>query len=518
MRQQLMETFNEVYVLDLHGNAKKKERTPDGGPDENVFDIQQGVAIDLFVKEPGKEGLARVQHAHLWGTRETKYAWLMEHNLRDTTWSDLAPSSPFYLFAPQDVDLLAEYERGWKVTDVLPLNSVGIVTARDHLTIHWTAQEVLNTVKDFVETSPEEARKKFQLGKDVRDWKVSLAQEDIRAHGVKGDLGAPILYRPFDRRYTYYTGRTRGFICMPRPEVMHHMLAGENVGLITVRQVAEGIFNHALVSRNIAESRTTLSNKGISYLFPLYLYPNAEGGPNKQADMAGLSPWPEGKDRRRPNLSPAFVAELERRLGLAFVPDGGGDLEKTFGPEDVLHYIYAVFHSSSYRERYAEFLKIDFPRVSLTSDAELFRALAHKGAELVALHLLESPAVHHHVTRYPIPGDNVIEPGHPRYLAPGEPEPGTGKPLTIGRVYISKDNPKTGKRGQYIEGVPPEAWEFQVGGYQICEKWLKDRRGRTLTNADLDHYECVVVALEETIRLMAEIDEAIEKHGGWPLS
>ena len=218
-----------------------------------------------------------------------------------------------------------------------------------------------------------------------------------------------------------------------------------------------------------------------------------------------------------PNLNPDFVSELERRLGLLFVPDGEGDLSKTFGPEDVFHYMYAVFHSPIYRERYVEFLKIDFPRIPVTANVKLVRALVEKGGQLVSLHLLESLVLNVTMTNYPVKGDNVVEPGYPRYVAPGEPEPGTGKLLGPGRVYIGKDDAKTGKRGQYFEGVPSEVWEHHVGGYQVCEKWLKDRRGRMLSFDDIAHYEKIVVAVSETIRLMHEIDRVIEGHGGWPL-
>ena len=221
----------------------------------------------------------------------------------------------------------------------------------------------------------------------------------------------------------------------------------------------------------------------------------------------------------------------------------GAPLPNTFGPEDVFNYMYAVFHSPTYRKRYAEFLKSDFPRVPLTSDATLFRALCEKGAELVALHLLESPALENPITGYPVKGSNVVEKGFPKYVAPGEPEPGTGKPLKEGRVYINTLTPgpspkgrgepvsdfqpspsgrgcppgrtgEGGATGQYFEGVPPEVWEFHIGGYQVCEKWLKDRRGRTLSFDDLTHYQKIITALKETIRLMAEIDAAIPK---WPI-
>jgi hypothetical protein len=184
---------------------------------------------------------------------------------------------------------------------------------------------------------------------------------------------------------------------------------------------------------------------------------------------------------------------------------------------DVFYYTYAVFHSPASRERYAEFLKMDFPRVPFASDADLFRALVGLGGQLVELHLMDSPALSRQVTHFPIPGDNLVEKGHPKYQAPGEPEPGTGKPLEQGRVYINKGDVNAGKSGQFFEGVGPEVWEFQLGGYQVLEKWLRDRRGRNLAFDDLTHYQRIVVALQETIRLMVEIDEAIDGHGGWPL-
>ena len=235
--------------------------------------------------------------------------------------------------------------------------------------------------------------------------------------------------------------------------------------------------------------------------------------------MLNTSPWPPDAHGRVPNLAPAFVAEVEARLGMKFAPlDLGLETSKVspprqprtsrrevFTPEDIFHYIYAIFHAPAYRSRYAEFLKMDFPRVPITSDPALFRQLAALGRELVALHLLDAdaaPALLKPITRYPVGGDSTVEKGHPRYDEAQR------------RVYISKDNVQTGKQGQYFEGVPPEVWDFQVGGYQPCQKWLKDRVGRRLTYDDLTHYQRIVVALSETIRLMAEIDAAIP---AWPV-
>ena len=477
MRQQLMQTFSEIYLLNLHGNAKKKEVCPDGAKDENVFDIQQGVAIGVFVKIPDSPGPARVYYADLWGVREDKNRTLGQMEVISTSWQELQPQPPYYLFIPQDTDLRAEYERGWPVNEIFPLNSVGLVTARDSLTIHWTRQEVMETVKDFAALDPETAREKYNLGKDVQDWKVEWAQKDLRNSGQEESLVAPILYRPFDVRYTFYTGQSRGFICRPRSEVMDHMLAGENLGLCASRSVEIGRWEHIFCTKSIIQHHT-VSLKEVNYLFPLFIY-------HKVFERVD----------RTPNLNPVFLRDFSGKVGLAFVPEGGGDLENTLGPEDIFFYAYAIFHSPTYRQRYAEFLKLDFPRLPLTGTMALFKALVGLGAELVSLHLMESSRLEKFITGFPVPGSQVVE--QVRYQDSAR------------RVYINAE--------QYFEGVPPEVWAFTIGGYQVCHKWLKDRKGRTLTFEELHHYQKIVVALAETICLMGEIDAAIMGHGGWPI-
>ncbi|TRZ68551.1 MAG: DNA methyltransferase [Methanothrix sp.] len=505
MRQQLMNSFSEIYILDLHGNVKKKERAPDGSEDKNVFDIQQGVAIGIFVKEPEKKGPATVYHAELWGLREDKYQHLFDTNIESTEWTKLEPQSPFYFFIPRDIDRETEYQQGWKVAEIFPVNSVGIVTARDRLTIHFRPDEIWKTVQDFYKLPVGGARKKYTLGTDSQDWKVYLAQEDVKVSGPNQNKVTPILYRPFDVRFTYYTGQAGGFNCRPRSKVMRHMLAGKNLGLISARSNRSGAMDHFFVTSNIMETKCGESTTQ-SYIHPLYIYPHTNQKNSHEKKLVGAD-WPPGKDGRTPNLNPDFVADMEHKLKLEFVPGGKGDLEKNFGPEDVFGYIYAVFHSPTYRERYAEFLKIDFPRVPLTSDGELFRRLVVLGRELAALHLLESPKLSQRMTRYPVPGDHMIERGYPKYYPPGDKVPKTKEPLENGRVYINKT--------QYLEGVPPEVWNFHVGGYQVCHKWLKDRKGRQLSYDDLATYQKVVVALKETMHLMKEIDELIPT---WPIS
>jgi predicted helicase len=501
MRQSLMQTFDEIHVIDLHGNSKKKEKPPDGGVDKNVFDIQQGVAIGIFVKRksgrPKKP--AKVFHGELWGRREAKYEWLYTNEVRSTKWKSLNPNSPYYFFVPRDDTLRVEYEAWPQVNNIFTQNVTGILTARDNFVIDFEDKPLLDRVYDLRNGAlgdsdlrdkyfPKQgSTKKYPAG-DSRGWKLPKARQALRNDPDWQKRVATILYRPFDARRIYYAP------CMvdwPRLEMMPHMLAGDNLGLIFMRQVAMGeSYTHFGVSRHVVDNRAFYSNKGIMSLAPLYLYPSAEAGKDKLFSE-GLGP---GKGGRRANLAPEFVSEFDEKLGLAFVPDGTGDLKKTFGPEDIFHYAYAIFHSPTYRKRYAEFLKIDFPRLPLTGDKALLARLCKLGAELVGLHLLErvpSPQA-----TYPEAGDNIVE--KPHYKPP------IGK--TAGRVYVNQD--------QYFENVPPEVWEFHVGGYQVCEKWLKDRKARTLSYDDIETYRKITEALRQTIRLMDEIDRAIP---AWPL-
>jgi hypothetical protein len=386
----------------------------------------------------------------------------------------------------------------------------GIVTTQDEFAISWSTKEAADKVRRFVTTHSEaEARQLFRLCSQSQ-WSYERAKRELSS-GAWEDKLRPVLYRPFDLRWTVFDSNVA---VHRRLRVMRHMLTAENVGLIFMRQVSlHDTYNHFLATRHMVDNRAFLSAEGIMSLAPLYLYPmEEEEGKTKPAEALDVSPWPSGQDGRRPNLAPAFVAGIEKRLGLTFVPDGTGDLVTTFGPEDVFHYIYAVLHSPTYRTRYADFLKIDFPRIPLTSDLSLFRTLCALGAELVALHLMESPLLDNLISSYPIPGDDIVE--KITYRAPGEPEPGSGKSLEKGRVYISEGKAKEGKAGQYFDGVPPEVWNFHVGGYQVCQKWLKDRKGRVLSYDDRVHYQKIVVALQETVRLMAAVDQAIPS---WPL-
>ena len=415
MRQQLMGTFTEIHLLDLHGNSRMQERAPDGGLDQNVFDIQQGVSIAIFVKEDGKPGPATVHHSELWGTREAKYKSLHEMDISTTGWTALAPESPDYRFKPWDNELGKEYRKWLPINEIMSVNSAGIVTARDRLTIHWSSDEVMPTVRDFVSRSSENARTQYKLGADAQDWKVSLAQDDLTKYKIDDSLVTSVLYRPFDTRYTYYTGASRGFICRPRSEVMRHMLEGDNLGLIATRQTRDKW--DALATKSIIAHKA-MAAYDINSLFPLYTYPS------EQSIEQGL--YQRGE--RQPNLAPAFTADLEQRLSMRFISDGKGDLRETFGPEDVFHYIYAMFHSPTYRERYDQFLRADFPRVPLVDDLELFRILVELGEQLTKVHLLESSPPSQPAANFPVSGDNVIEKAFPNTTSQAKRRPVSKRP------------------------------------------------------------------------------------------
>ncbi|MDP2279886.1 MAG: type ISP restriction/modification enzyme, partial [Nitrospirota bacterium] len=369
-----MQSFNEMYMLDLHGNSLKKEKCPDGSKDENVFDIQQGVAIALFIKKSGIK--KKVSHSEIWGVREDKYDWLNKHDIKTTKWKTIRPKSEFYLFIPRDEGLLKQYEMYPKVTDIFPLNSVGIVTSRDDFVIDSDKAALKRRIMQFRDKKmPDEIIRQAYNLKDKPNWKIKDIRESIMKDDDWEQAITRILYRPFDIKWIFYHDAA---IERSRKEVMQHIVK-DNLGLITVRQVAEGNFNHAFVSDAIVESRITLSNKGIGFLFPLYLYQSKNKLKKKSLSSMMLLFEPQAEyGVKKPNLSPAFFEKLTR------------EYKKVPSPEEIFYYIYAVLYSNIYRTKYAEFLKIDFPRVPFTSDYKLFKKMGGYGERLVELHLLKS--------------------------------------------------------------------------------------------------------------------------------
>lgn len=483
MRRSLMQSFDEIHLLNLHGSSKKKERNPDGGKDENVFDIQQGVAIAIFVRRSGTGGStreAKVFHADLWGIREYKYSWLLEHDATpDSTRSTcIEPRSPYYFFKPREAELEAEYEQGWQITKMMPVNVLGFQTHRDHFAIAFDEK----TLRDRVEQMRRESVSDEVLATQYKletssEWKLPSARRAVRADLSWQSRIRPCLYRPFDKRYGFFSDAVMD---RPRRDLLQHM-SQSNLSLNVTRQTKEDEWRNAVVA-NTPTPAVYDEVKDGSNAFPLYVYPDTSAPP--LLDDRPTSTAPGG---RRPNLAPEFIEDFSNRLGMTWVPDGKGDRARSFGPEDLLSYMYAVFYSPGFRARYNDFLKDDFARLPLTGDASLFGELCALGDELVNLHLMKvRPPT---ITHYPVKGTDVAEKAH--YIEPTA----DGQQ---GRVYINDT--------QYVGGVPPEVWEFYIGGYQVCDKWLKDRKGRVLSYDDLEHYQQIVAALAETIRLMDAID------------
>lgn len=418
--------------------------------------------------------MAKIYHADLYGTRDSKYNWLDNNSLDSTTWNELNPQKDFYLFIPQDGTLKKVYDAFEKITEIFPVNNVGIVTARDALTIAWNKDELWRRISDFVKLDEETARLAYNLGKDSRDWKVKFAQDDLKNSKLEKDRIVKILYRPFDLRFTYYTGNSRGFHCTPRNNVMQHLIK-DNLCLISVRQVAESIFNHVYISSEIVECRITLSNKGYGYIFPLYIYPDT--------DKKDLFSEHESEEKK-PNINPELFETLKTNFSKSprlSKERGRGEVETS--PEEIFYYIYAVLYSNTYRTKYAEFLKIDFPKVPFTKNYQLFLELGKLGNQLADLHLLKDEAFKTTISKFPIKGTNKVE--KPKYKEE--------------KVYINND--------QYFDGVKEEIWNYQIGGYQVCEKWLKDRKERTLTLEEIQTYSKIVTALSKTIAIQNQIDK-----------
>ena len=448
MRKHLLETFDDIYILDLHGNSKKREKAPDGGKDENVFNIQQGVSINIFVrKEREKKGLGTVLYAELYGKRKSKFEVLTKNNIITTKWKKVNYQEPYYFFVPKDFGAENEYKKGFSIKDLFIEYNSGIQTKRDNTVIAFNEEIMNSTVLDFQNLSESEIRIKYSLPKDGRDWKINWAKNDL----IKGYSLGKIQYRPFDIRWTAYTGRSKGFLAYPREKTNKNIFEKENISLLTSRLIpANQDFDRVFCTKIMSDIHAANDQ---TYIFPLYIYIE--------------------NDSRLPNFKKEIVLEIERVVGKVF-------------PENIFDYIYAILHSPSYRKKYKEFLKIDFPRIPYPKDKISFKKLIGLGAELRSLHLFESSKINKFITTYPIVGSDNID------------------KITYkdNKVFINND--------QYFGNIPELSWNFHIGSYQPAQKWLKDRKGCALTNADIEHYQRIIVALIETDQIMKKIDKIIK--------
>ena len=465
-------------MLDLHGNSKKRETAPDGSPDENVFDIQQGVAI-LLASSAWGEGRS-VVFSELFGLRSHKCSVLPAKLAAMKTWQPLMPRPGLLMLRPEDSSRRQEYETFTPLPALMGANgdpAPGIVTTHDDFAISWSAQDMATKVADFLETSNEaEARARFRLCGQPQ-WSYTRAKAELQRSNWQSATNV-VAYRPFDQRWTVYN---RHVAVHQRLRVTRHFLGHNNIGLCVGKAgqvVGAGAWNLVSCTRHPVD--LNYFYRGGACLFPLYLVPESE-------DENAATPSQHSKI----NIDHKFLNQ--------------GGVKNT--PEAALGFIYAILHAPSYRSRYAEFLKVEFPRIPSTTNQGLFTALAQLGGELMALHLLESPASHPLITTYT-----------------GPPTPKVGRVGWMdGVVWLdaAKSNAREGQRAKIpgtvgFHGVPEEVWDFHVGGYQVCYKWLKDRKGRTLSQEDILHYQRIIVALNKTIHIMAQIDELIDTHGGWP--
>lgn len=484
MRKRLLETFSDIYIVDLHGSSKTKELSPDGTPDKNVFDIQQGVAIGIFVRRRDAEGgFAKVHHAELWGSRERKYDWLQDTQFSAIDWTDVTPAEPAYLFIPQDEVLREEYEAGWPLDEAMSLvgdPAIGVVTTHDQFAISWSRREMEEKITLFTSTRTEQKAREYWRLCSQAQWNYANAKKALRGGQWKADL-KPILYRPFDVRWTVFN---RHVAVHRRERVMKHMLDGDNLALLVTRSVELGRgFEHALVTSQLA-THHAMSLKEVNFLLPLYLTHDPD---DSQGQLLG------GTSARRVNYAPDFIAAVSKNVGLTWKGPGKGDLSKTFGAEDLFSYTYAILNSGSYKDRFGVLLRGGFPRIPITSDRALFKDLATLGNRLVELHLDAE-------------GGNF--PGGPSLVAKGPQVVELGK-FEDDRVLINQSS--------WIEPVSKEAWDYSIGGYFVMQQWLKDRRSMRLSTPELKRLSGLAAVVEETLSIRGAIDETIIGAGGWPL-
>jgi type I restriction-modification system DNA methylase subunit len=476
VREEILKTFDNLFVIDLHGNSLLKETPPEGySIDQNVFDIQQGVSIINLVKSVKKsnsldleQGLYPIQYYELWGDRDVKYQFLDKNNIKTTEWIAVKSSPSNFFFSPQNKNFQNEYLNNDSLTDIFDKFATGIETGKDSCFVKFSVNELSPVIQDLYDSSLTLADLKDKYDfEQTSGWTVDKKRKDLLKTSLNKSLFRSYCYRPFDNRFIYYSD----FLRRPHTDIMQDLLE-KNLALMVSRQQTKVGFTHVFLTDKIADCNAlSLNSRERNYYFILYINPDGNSNQKNFFDL-----------KIRSNFSQRFLESISSKLG--YIPI----------PEAIFYYIYGIFHSPTYRTRYAEFLKIDFPRVPLTSDDRLFRQLADYGEQLVGLHLMTSPKLDNLITEFTEEGgERTVAPGHPKY--------------SDGKVNINK-------QGDGFVGVPEEVWNFYVGGYQVCQKWLKDRKGRVLSDEDILHYQKIVVALQETIKLMQLIDEAIPS---WPI-
>ncbi len=474
MRWNLLKTYDKIYTIDLHGNAKKKETCPDGTPDINVFDIMQGVSINIFVKTGKKKTneLGKVLHYDLYGKRNFKYDFLNKNSIQSIGFKELPNTAPMFYMVQRDLEKEEDYKKGVSLNDLFKINGNGITTAHDTFVIKDTKQELLQWFNDFRNSERDEdyLHKRFGV-KKKKGWDILEGYDNIKNAEDLSVYAKKLRYRPFDDKYIFYEDK---LVWRTVRKIMNNY-NDSNLGLLCPKAFKDASFSHIFITDKISEAIFLSSQTGSNAMnLPLYIYSET----NEQQTIVQ-------SEKRTPNLDVKIIDDIAKKLALTFTNEKE-TTKGTFAPIDILDYIYAVLHSPTYREKYKEFLKIDFPRVPYPEDQDTFWKLVKLGEEIRQIHLLESPTVEEYITQFQIEGDNIVN--IPKYID--------------GKVYINDT--------QYFDNVPQVAWELFIGGYQPAQKWLKDRKGRKLEFDDIIHYQKIIVALFETNQLMKEIDKIIK--------
>ena len=465
MRQSLMKTFDQIYIVNLNGSAKQEGKLPDGIiKDENVFDIEQGVAISFFIKRKGLD--KKVLYTDFWGARRDKYLTCLEESIGSIDWTELAPKTPDYYFIPKDEQHKSEYDSFYSVADIFKIYSLPLMTGNDKITIHFSRQTLEKTLKIFAEKSVEQIKTEFKIEKDSSNWTVSKAKTDAVNTKASKVYYRNILYRPFDERLTFYNGNNNGFHSRPQFKVCKNMLF-ENIGLLLPRQISKNQFRHVFCTRLIPEMcAISTATKEANQLFPLYLYPDATIDSTQQ------------KVSREENFTEDFRDYIDKLYG------------KGKTPEQILGYIYAVLHSETYRTKYNEFLKDKFARIPFSKDKKVFENLSKLGTELIKAHLLEA-VPHSNIAEFMGKGSNYIE--NVEYTLENK----------LGKIHVNKT--------QYFDNVPLDVWNFQIGGFAPIKKYLNEHKDREIELLEVEKMTTVIHSIAFTIEQMKKIDNQTKK-------
>ncbi|WKC58388.1 type ISP restriction/modification enzyme [Borrelia sp. P9F1] len=475
MRYHLLKTFDKIYILNLHGNSRKREKNYDGNPDENVFNIQVGVSIGIFIKYNGckKNELASVYYKSIKGTRLQKYESLNDNDVFSINFEKLDIREPYYLFVKKNYDNEAIYNKGISLKEIFNRLNVGITTSKDRIAIGFTQKELLAKLNDLACLNEKDARSKYNLNKDSVNWSLPIIQKFLKFTDIDAKYVKKITYRPFDNRYVYYT-ESKGLISRPSYEIMKHMLnIDHNIGLLSSRCLSNSNFNHTFVSSSIM-AKGSISNKiSACYLFPLFIT-------EEQKSLKC-----EKKENESLEKIENFKISFRNYIDIKY--------PKKFEPHTILEYIYAILNSNIYRTKFADFLEIDFPKIIFVNDLASFEKLIRLGNKLINTHLLKN--------------NNSLNKNIGVHISNNNNENNI-----IEKIYYCKTSKEIiyNNNNKFIN-VPFEVYEFTIGSYQVLRNYINCRKGRELSLDEIEHLERVIKVVHHTIAIQDQIDLIISE-------